>query len=515
MTILRQTSLTRIADLLAAHAARWPELWGDCPSVLAYVARHGPWHLAATRQVPEIVSFLTRLGELADRERLLTPEEESTTRLEGLVALGLCPPPRAGEISGPDLVALLVTTPDRAAVRPGAALLARRSIQALEEAFRDAPNVSAAVLYVIAEEVAQQVVATEDRPRWEALQAVACDLESPIQYLALYAFKYVAASRPSWLTRDALEPFATGGPYDRLAATTLLLYLALQGHIFPSHFHVISFWRPRWDYNHEELRLLRGAMRFRGLPIPEAARGDDDLDLFQGIEARRTAALNALPPDEQPNRWLLEGYWSLVDRLPELGRVASRVSRGPLAEHVLWLLIVSPYWEVNELASGVMARLAASEERWELLLHTWATQDDGATWWGAMVGLRLLAERTGRLTGLLEAVRVQSRSPSAQLRGNCANALGSLIGAAPPLRQAELLEAFLPELRLLLHGSDVWEVNEVLMLLESLDDRRETWAAHMDADAAPLLRWTPDWRLLPAAGWGQRVTERRDTAGAG
>jgi hypothetical protein len=515
VVLLRPTSLARFVDMLATHADSWPENWADCRPMMAYLARHGPWHLAVARQVPEAVAFLTRLGKLAEREQLLTPEQESATRLDGLLALGLCPRARAHELPGPDVVALLVTTPDQAAVRPGAALLARRSLSELEEAFRDAPNVSAAVLYVVAEEIARHVLAEDDRPRWEALRAMARELESPIQYLALYAFKYVAAARPGWLSQDALEPFATGGPYDRLAATTLLLYLALQGERFPSAFEVRAFWQPRWEYNRKELRLLRGAMRFRGLPIPEAAKGDDDLSLFRAIESRRLQVLESLPPGEERLREILEGYWSLVARLPELGPVGGSMSQGPHAEDVLWLLIVSPYWEVSEMASGVMARLAAVEERWERLLHLWATQPDDATWWGALVGLRLLAERTGRDTSLFEAVRVQSRSPSAQLRGNCANALNSLIGAAPPLRQTELLEAALPELRLLLHGSDVWEANEVLMLLESLGERREAWAVRLDADDAPLLRWTPEWRHLSAAGWGHVVTERCTAAEEG
>lgn len=507
MTQLRRESLERLLLLLAAHAEAWPVLWEESPALLGYLARHGAWHLARVGRVPEAVSFLARLAAFPEREHLLYPEQEHAARTDGLLALRHCPTERYSDVDGPMLAGLLLSVQDRALLRPGCAILARRPLDVAADAFADDPNPSASVAYVLAEELARGVIARSDEDGWHVLRAVALDHDHALQYTALYAFKYVALERPGWLTHDALRPFAVGGPYDRLAATTLLLYLALQGDAFPTRFEEPAFWNPQWAYNREEIDLLRGALRFRGLRAPDGADDEDALEGYAIIEARRLQVLAQLGPDEAQLKTLLEDYWRLVTRLEELTRLGAGLRTHPLASELTWLWMVSPYWEVSEVGSALAARFAALDPRWDEVLRAWATDVDETTWWGALVALRLLGERSGRIEPLFEALRVQSRSESAQLRGNCANTLQTLIGAASGRRRTDLLEAFEDELRHLLHSTDVWAVNEVLHLLEALDDERDVWAARLDADEAPLLRRTPGWREEGAAGWGDAVTE--------
>jgi hypothetical protein len=510
MTHLRRESLERVLLLLAEHADAWPALWEQHPALLSYLARHGAWHLARVGRVPEAIAFLGRLLAFEAREALLTPSQQSATLLDGLVAVGLCPPEREDEVEGTALAALLLSVQDRSLLRAGCALLAGRPLDALGEAFAEDPNPSSAVAYVLAEELARRVLAEDDQEAWQALAEVGGDNDHAIQYTALYAFKYVASARPEWLTPAILGPFATGGPYERLAVTTLLLYLALQGDPFPTRFDVPEFWRPRWAYNKEEIVFLKGAMAFRGLTGTEADDPDvaESAEKYRETERRCAACLARLGQGDALLRGILGDYWRLTSRLDDLGRLRAGLRHHPEAEEFLWLLMVSPFWEAVEAGSALLARFAALDDAWAARALAWATEDDQTTWWGALVALRLLAARTGREEALFAALRVQSTHGSAQLLGNCGNTLHTLILAASPSRRTSLLEAFGEELRGLLHGEDVWAVHEVLMLLEGLEDAREDLAVRWDADQAPLLAHTPDWRDLSATQWGDIIHAR-------
>jgi hypothetical protein len=508
MARARTDTIERLLVLLAEHASAWPALWSAYPALLAYVARHGAWHLSCIGRHADAVAFLGRLRAFELREELMTPQQESAALVDGLAALRSCTDDEAERIDGGVLVALMQISQDRALLRPGCRLLSHRAPDALAEAFAADPNPSAAVAYVLAEEIARRVSTSGDRAAWMELARIGGDHDHAIQYTALYAFKYVAAANPDWLDVETLQPFAAGGPYDRLAATTLLLYLALQGNQFPARFDVPSFWAPRWGYNAEEVWLLRGAMRFRGLLAVEDEDAAAELAYYTTIEARRLSLLERLGPDETVLRTVIEGYWSLVSSLDVLSRLTSGLRHHPLAAELGWLLMVSPYWEVSEEGSALLARFASVDVRWEEELLEWAVAEDTTTWWGALVALRLHAERTGRQDALFTALRVQSRSDSPQLQGNCANTLQTLITSAGPARREELLHLFQDELRLLLHGQDVWAPNEILLMLEQLGEERDAWATLLAADDAPLLRATPDWRTLVAGEWGDILTER-------
>ena len=508
MPRVRVSSLDRLISLLAAHAEAWFSLWESCPPLLGYLARNGAWHLVRAGRCADAVAFLGRLRGFDGREEVVSPQEENAALADGLVALKRCTAAEAQRVDGPTLASLLRAVHDRDLLRLGCRLLAGRSAAEIAQAFSYEPNPSAAVAYVLAEEIARVVDASADRKAWEKLAAIGEDHEHPIQYTALYAFKYVAATRPDWLNADILRPFAIGGPYDRLAATTLLLFLALQGHVFPVQFSESAFWEPRWPYNEEEISLLRGAMYFRGLTVAEGDDARDELGFYTNVEQRRFGVLRRLGPDDTLLRMVVEGYWSLVSSLETLSRISIGLLGHPLAEDVAWLLMVSPYWEVSEVGSSLLARFAALDARWEELLIRWSVNEDTTTWWGALVALRIHAERTGREEPLFAALRVQARSDSAQLRGNCANTLQTLISSSAPNRRIELLHTFVDELRELLHGDDVWAVHEVLLMLEQLGEDREACVALLDADRAPLLEHTPEWRELVAAEWGDLVTER-------
>ena len=507
---VRSEGLEHLLLLLASHAEAWPELWETSPSLLGYLARQGAWHLARVGRVPEAVAFLDRLLAFEGRAWLLTLEQTATAQEAALVALSFCPTERRDDVDGPALVRLLLSVQNRTLLRPGCALLAQRDLDVIGAAFADDPNPSAAAAYVLAEELAQRVIASEDEAGWRQLAEIAADHDHAIQYTALYAFKYIATERPRWLTTEVLRPFATGGPFDRLAVTTLLLFLALQGDPFPSQFDLAEFWEPKWAYNTEEIELLHGAMAFRDL-CPGAGRPADlgqRAEMYHTIERRRQETLQRLETDDSHLRSLLESYWHLTTRLDDLGRLPTTLREHACAPDIIWLLMVSPFWEVSEDGSALLARFAARDEAWGKIALAWAVGDDQTTWWGALVALRLLAERTGRDDALFEAVRVQCAKGSAQLRGNCANTLHTLVLAATSQRREELLHAFSEEFRMLLHDEDVWAVNEILLLLEGLEDQRELWAQRWDADHAPLLRHTPDWRDITASEWGDVVHTR-------
>ncbi|MEN9797311.1 MAG: hypothetical protein RL653_1007 [Pseudomonadota bacterium] len=509
MKHLRFSSLEALLLRLAEDATAWPELLAHSPALLGYLARHGAWHLARVGRIPSTIEFLGRLLAFEERGVLMSVQQQTAALSDGLAAVGLCPRDQAAEVNGAALGELLLSVQDRRLLRPGCALLAGRSLDMIADAFAADPNPSAAAAYVVAEELARQVLAHEDREAWLDMARVGADPEHGAQYTALYAFKYVGGLRPDWLTPEILRPFLTGGPYDRLAVTTMLLHLGLSGHDFPARLDLPEFWQPLWRYNAEEIALVRGAMLFRGISAP----ADDDAQAaatqFRALEARRVRALAGLAEEEHALRSILEGYWRLTAQLDDLGRLGPSLRHHAVVDDLAWLLLCSPYWEVSEYGSALLARFASVDRAWEQRLLDWATGDDDLPWWGALVALRLLAERTGREESLFQALEIQSRSDSAQLRGNCANTLQTLIRSADRERRESLLVRFSGELRALLHGDDVWAVNELLLLLEGLEDDMERWAERLEADAAPLVRLTPGWRASGATEWGDLVTQVR------
>ena len=508
MTRLRPESLDTIVSLLARHAAAWPELVESHPDLVGYFARQGAWHLVREGKLPQAIDLLGRLLAFDERGHFVSPSQQNVALIDGLAPLARYPRDRVADFDASVLASRLSTVQDRGIIRAGCGLLSRLSLEELDAAFSEGANPSSAVVYVLAECLARDVLDSEDRAGWQRLAEVAQDHESAIQYAAIYAFKYVGCERPEWLSVDLVRPFAVAGPYDRLAATTLLFFLALQGNDFPVHFDVPEFWDPVWAYNAEEIDFLRGAMSFRGLIRAEDEADDTLAAPFRDAESRRLGLLAALGEVDVEVRSLFEDYWRLTTRLDELGRLRPAQLPETVRVEAIWLLLVSPLWEVSEAGSTLAASLATKDEEWACRLNEWATWDDETSWWGALVALRLVADQTGNDEGLFAALRVHSRSESAQLRGNCANTLQTLVAGASRARQEELLTIFEEEIRLLVHGDDVWAVNEILILLESLGEAREAWARRWVVDAAPLIRLTPDWRDEDASNWGDHVTER-------
>jgi hypothetical protein len=512
VTRLRPESLDAIVSLLARRAAAWPELAESHPELVGYFARQGAWHLVRAGKLPEAIDLLGRLLAFDERGHFVTPRQQTVALADGLAPLARYPRDRVADFDARVLASLLSVVQDRGIIRAGCRLLSRLPLEELDAAFSGGANPSSAVVYVLAECLARDVLDSDDRAGWQRLAEVAQDHESAIQYAAIYAFKYVGCERPDGLTVDLVRPFAVAGPYDRLAATTLLLFLALQGNDFPLRFDVPEFWEPVWAYNAEEIELLRGAMSFRGLVRAEDAEDDALAAPFHDAESRRLSLLAALGEGDVALRSLFEDYWRLTTRLDDLGRLRPVQLPERIRVEAIWLLLVSPLWEVSEAGSTLAAALASMDEEWAIRLTEWATWDDETSWWGALVALRLVADQTGNDEGLFAALRVQSRSESAQLRGNCANTIQTLVAGASRARQMALLTTFEEEIRLLVHGDDVWAVNEILILLESLGDAREAWAERWAVDAAPLIRLTPDWRDEEASNWGDYVTACRTAA---
>jgi hypothetical protein len=473
-------------------------------AVTRYLACHGAWHLLVSGRHADTLTFLQAVLASDSLEGLLGPAERTAALACGLAALESCPEAVSDALPAATILPMVVLVQDRHWLKGACELLSRRSLEELEAAFRSNPNPSGSAIYVLAHALARSCLDAPDTRRFLALHAAASDPESAIQYSALYAFKHACMLRPDWLDPALLRPFALAGPYDRLVATTLLMSLTLRGHRFALTFDVPEFWSPRWRYNAEEIALLRGAMCFKGLRAPEGDADQEALKHFNRLEALRQDGLAA---GWQPLE-LLSDYWDLGNVPEGMAWISTRLRSEETHEQLLWLLLASPYWEVSETAASLAARWAVTDPRWLERLRRWSTSADTASWWGAAAALRLYEEKTGDIEPFAAAVAVQTLGPQAQLRGNIANQLQTLFSGAGRARQRALFVRFEPFLRRLLHGDDIWEVDELLTLTAALERQGYDWETALSPDSAPLLRSFPEWRTRGTRSLGNLLTQR-------
>ena len=472
--------LDRAIRTVASHLPAPPPV---SPLVAAYVARHGVSHLVAHGDWAEALQLADRLENCAAEALFGTRTDRSR---EGLLrAMESCP--LDAEIDLEALGRLLHRQATAAGCRAACSWLVR-SEQPVDAPFTAQPNASRPVTYALAEVLAEAAEAKGATGLAE-LSAWAEDFDRPTQYAAMYAFKYVGMKRPEWLTDELLRPHCSGNPYDRMVATGLLLYLAIQGDSRALAVDATEFWEPEWEYNQVEIDLLRGALRWRGL---SDAGGEEDAAYFEDLDRRRLGLLeNARSPAV---REVLDRYWALLNDLPAVDRALRELPRAAEATEVLWLLMSSPYWEVGERAAGAAARWARADEDVAELMRAWALDEaQGPAHMGAIVALRTLTQEVADPRLFHEAASALSASEDPQVRGYVANAVASYFQDVPKDRWSSMVSDWADVLRAGLHDSDLWAVQETVELVRELEAANVDWTVQLDREAAPLLKGINGW----------------------
>ena len=483
MNKVRPTTAAELHAAIRLVAHHLPDPPPVHPRLASYVARHGVSHLTANGQWAAALDFADRL-ERCDSERVFGVRSDRS-RDGFLRAMSRCP--RSARLDTVALGRLLHRQPTAAGCRNACDWLLGSGAD-LDTPFQAQPNASKPVTYALGESLA--AAAEKKGPReLQRLSAWAEDHSRPTQYAAMYAFKYVGMRRPEWLTTENLRPHTRGNPYDRMAATGLLLYLAIQRNPLALEMDLPEFWAPAWDYNRVEVDLLRGALRWRGFT---SDGGEDFAAYFMELEQRRCELLSDVRSERL--RLVLTNYWQLLDDLPSFSRALNEVRYEDRASDLIWILMASPYWEVGERAAEIAGRRATADPDVALQLRDWALDErHSAVHMGVILALRAHAQATGGDEFFFEAARSLCQSPDPQIRGYVANYVSTSFQDAPEERWPAMVERWAPVLRAGLHDHDLWAVQEIAELVRTFDAANVDWRGHLQPDRAPLLAGISDW----------------------
>jgi hypothetical protein len=339
------------------------------------------------------------------------------------------------------------------------------------------------------------------------------DIDGGLAQAAIYAFKYAILADPDRFTISLLEQVFSGWQENRLMLTTLFMQLAIDGLHLPVVDEFERFWSITWEYNEVELRLLKGALAFRGLPSPH--RDEGAAVFFRELEQRRSC----LEPSPAcfASRRILDNFWSLGqsgDSLSEDLRTCLHERHG---KEILELLLESPFWEVGEKAAEVLSEemdgCEATQDRVSELAH----DIDGNAAYAAYTAFTIRALRAGKNEEFHHLVDSCSLSLNCQVRGQAAESLMSFLRDCGDSTLREQFTRAIPALRRFLHDTDIWPVQETLHNLQALDERLAKvgvdWRALLKPNEAPIISFVPDWEEI-GADWMvfEEIARRRKNA---
>ena len=343
--------------------------------------------------------------------------------------------------------------------------------------------------------------------RWTQVRDIAIDGSHPLFLAASYTFKYVALSRPKWVTDLSIDPIIKSWTYSRLVATNLLLQLTLQGSSFASTLQSSEFWHPVWEYNQTEVDLLAAALQWKGLVSPRTPKLET-VELFRSLELKRTTLIES-ESLSSAGRTALLLFWESGADLERLASCLRVLESSAESTDIFRLYLCSPIFESAEIAAyEVASRAQGLTESAAELIALAHPQADCA--WGALVGACKVLLSSGDTNGFFELINRFSYAANAQLRGQAAMTLAAWMRDSDDEVRMTMLMGEHALFKRLLHDEDIWPVQEVFHLLIELSPllatRKIDWIDFFEANRAPVLsdikdlqRHDHDWISFEAA----------------
>ena len=483
-------------DLSANQAKRKPASLRSLS--LIYLQRHFAVHSALAGRPCIGAEFLAKRGMVSNQGLDIDAHQFRDAVDAYLEALNQCTDQDLSRIKSVSLANLINRTDSKTAPIKACDLLLDR-VPEWAETFEKNPLDGRGATWTFATRWANKILVQSGALQnldWILARNIAIDPRHPLWFAALYTFKYVTLQRPTWLDLKVLEPICTGWPYSRLVATNLLMQAALNGNSLAEHIPWLEFWDPPWEYNCEEIWLLKGALRWRSTGGGRGAL-EANCDIFISLETKRTQlAQNSLLSCQQ--REALDHYWNATVDLERTTALLQRIDRSDTSKEILLLYLASPLFEASEAAAGViMDRFSSDESIYYRLLDLANPESMHA--WGAFAVTSKMALNRNESDRFFDLIKSYSLASNAQLRGLAARDLANWVKDASDqelviaLRRDGLFSRFLLD-------EDIWPFQEIFHLLAEIKDRLNflgfEWSTLLDEEKVPMLKLVPNWRDL-------------------
>lgn len=321
------------------------------------------------------------------------------------------------------------------------------------------------IFYTIAEFLAQKTITQDDAKLLSRLIKLGND-DDLIAYSYLYAFKYVACTKPDLFVIDLVEPYINK-VYELIPIISIFVSLAFEGNPKALEIKSNEFWSPIWEYNRREIHCLQAALSFKNLIKSVPAEASDIVALYR----QQAKILQELNNREETHRSLVDGYWRLHLRINDLELLLPSLINSIDFPKWAFVLLTSYHWEVAETSAEYFATtLDSNSQQWCLILQ-WAFNTSHPAAWACIVAVQIKARETNDEDCLFACLKLHSEAEDAQLRGNAAHLLYQLLCALSVDELKAYTSKILPLIQRGLEDTDIWAIEESLTSNELLTSR--------------------------------------------
>ena len=322
------------------------------------------------------------------------------------------------------------------------------------------------IFYTIAEFLAQKTITLNDTKLLSKLIKLGND-DDLIAYSYLYAFKYVACTKPDLLVIDLVEPYVNR-VYELIPIVSIFVSLAFEGNPKALEIKSNEFWSPIWEYNRREILCLQAALSFRNVIKSAPAEARDIVALYR----QQAKILQELNKGDETHRSVLVDYWRLHLRINDLELLLPSLIDSVDFPKWAFILLTSYHWEVAETSAEYFATtLDPNSQGWSLILQ-WAFNTNHPAAWACIVAVQIKARETNDEESLFACLKLHAEAEDAQLRGNAAHLLYQLLCALNDDELKAYIPKILPLVKRGLEDTDIWAIEESLTSNELLTSRR-------------------------------------------
>ncbi|MEE2820574.1 MAG: hypothetical protein VX915_02350 [Pseudomonadota bacterium] len=321
------------------------------------------------------------------------------------------------------------------------------------------------IFYTIAEFLAQKTITKNDTKLLSKLIKLGNN-DDLVAYSYLYAFKYVACTKPDLLVIDLVEPYINK-VYELIPIVSIFVSLAFEGNPKALEIKSNEFWSPIWEYNRREILCLQAALAFKNLIKSAPAEASDIVALYR----QQAKILRELNSREKNHRPLLADYWRLHLRIDDLELLLPSVLDSVDFAKWAFVLLTSYHWEVAETSAEYFAaNLDPNSQGWRLILQ-WAFNTNHPAAWACIVAVQIKARETDEEESLFACLKLHAEAKDAQLRGNAAHLLYQLLCTFNDDELKINISKILPLIKRGLEDNDIWAIEESLTSNELLTSR--------------------------------------------